>query len=134
VGAKSRKIGVVQMAKRLYIIGVFIIFLIISLVNWSSGYTAGEPIPSPTPTAEFKHKEIEQIENAVISEILSNQGEKSGHLVIGVQLESIRVSEDNSYATGWIVRIDPETGEVMPAEPGIFVAKRTDDVWAFFYP
>jgi hypothetical protein len=127
-------IGAIKMKKVYFFILIVFIIIIGNAINWNSGYTAEPPPPVPTSTATHEDQEVEMVRNAVLSKLLTLQDVNVSQLIGGFELENIEITADDSFATGWITRIDPETGEVMPSEPGIFLAENIEEDWKIYLP
>jgi hypothetical protein len=114
--------------------GLLILVIGISAVGWNAGRSAEPPPIEPTPLQESDIQVDEDIRNAVLEEISGSLSYAVSEDGIEIELDNIQLSADGLHAAGWIVRSDTETGDVMPSEPGIFIAERTGDGWVINLP
>ena len=109
---------------------LFIIFTAIFLVLYSISTTAA---PGPPPPSE-NEVEKERIEEAVIKTIDAQREYVLGYLVNDVQISNVQVSQDENLGVIFLEMVDPDTGEVLPTEPGLAFAIRSGNEWQVILP
>ncbi len=77
---------------------------------------------------------IDPAEEAILSAL-----EERGLAVQSIQLVKFDVelqaySQDNSWASAWLLPLHPQTGEPIPSEPGLAFAHRNGDIWNAILP
>jgi len=126
-------------AKNMKSIGVYFFALLILLVFAAPGlffyqrYSAPAPTPTP-PQANLQTDEEAQVEGAIRQALSEQKEEAIAILLYDTQIDQIQISEDRNWATGWLIPLDPETGNVVPAEPGLALVKRENGTWKAFLP
>ncbi|RCK75723.1 MAG: serine protease, subtilase family [Anaerolineae bacterium] len=86
--------------------------------------------PSPTPTSVEA-----QIRLAIIETISRKKGLQPIYELFDTAVEDIRLNVEQDRATAFIVPVDPQTGEVVPTEPGLVILQRTSlGQWEVFLP
>ena len=108
----------------------FIIFTAIFLVVYSISTTAA---PGPPPPSG-NEVEKERIEEAVIKAIDDRREYVLGYLVNDIQISNVQVSQDETMGVIFLEMVDPETGEVLPSEPGLAFAIKTGGEWQIILP
>ena len=88
------------------------------------------PIPTPTPESETSA----QIRQAIEAAVTAQQEFILAYLVNEVQIQQVDVSEDGEWGIGWISIVDSQTGETIPAEPGLAIARNTPSGWEVILP
>jgi murein DD-endopeptidase MepM/ murein hydrolase activator NlpD len=56
------------------------------------------------------------------------------YIVYETQIDRLEISADNRWATAWLTPVDTLTGQVVPAEPGLAVARHEKDGWTAYLP
>ncbi|GAH34008.1 unnamed protein product, partial [marine sediment metagenome] len=108
----------------------FIIFTSIFLILYSVSTTAAPPPPAPSGNEVEK----ERIEEAAIKAINEHREFVLGYLVNDIQISDVQLSEDETTGVIFLEMVDPETGELLPSEPGLAFAIRTGDEWQVILP
>jgi murein DD-endopeptidase MepM/ murein hydrolase activator NlpD len=80
------------------------------------------PAPSPTPTGQANLADEAKILEAIQERISAESRNVLGYLVYNEQIDNVQISQDGDHATAWILLADPQTGEVLPIEPGLVLA------------
>jgi murein DD-endopeptidase MepM/ murein hydrolase activator NlpD len=88
----------------------------------------------PTPTPGPDGGEVDRVEAAVLAAVQGQQERILGFLVNDVQIESTQLSADQAFAASLLVMVDPESGAVLPAEPGLALAQRAGETWQVTLP
>ncbi len=52
-----------------------------------------------------------------------------GFMIYDIEVDSISISADGSWAIAWLNYLNPRTGEVIPTEPGMALANQVDGEW-----
>ena len=117
------------MNRKLVII-FFLIFSSIFIVVYSISTNAAPPPPTP-PTDEIEREIIEQV---VMNAVDRQREYVLGYLVNDVQVADVQVSQDKSWGVVYLEMIDPNTGELLPSEPGLAFAQWTGSDWVVTLP
>ena len=111
------------------LLGIFVFHL-----SASAELPAAPFPPTPTPAPEGV-EELDRIQTAVENAIAAESENVLSFLVNHEQVENIEISPDGDTAIAWIVLKDPETGEILPIEPGLaFAVKDPDTGWSVILP
>ena len=117
------------MNRKLVII-FFLIFSSIFIVVYSISTNAAPPPPTP-PAGENERELIEQV---VLNAVDGQREYVLGYLVNDVQVADVQVSQDKSWGVVYLEMIDPNTGELLPSEPGLAFARWDGSDWAVTLP
>jgi hypothetical protein len=109
---------------------VFISLFLFSLPSASSTALMAEPKPSPVVSQVVQ----DQIESAVLDAIAVSKQYIQGGLVTNLQVTEIKVSQDQQWATAWVVYYDPQIQAVLPTEPALAVLQLVNGEWKVFLP
>jgi murein DD-endopeptidase MepM/ murein hydrolase activator NlpD len=82
------------------------------------------PPPFPSPTSQANSEDETEILEAIQQRISAESRNVLGYLVYNEQIDNLQISEDGDHASAWILLVDPQTGEVLPIEPGLVLAYR----------
>jgi hypothetical protein len=115
---------------RKLVILLFLIFTSIFIALYSISTTAAPP--SPTPPAN--DKEVEMIERAVWDAIERHREFVLGFLVNDVQITDVQISQDGNWGVVYLQMVDPQTGELLPSEPGLAFARWNGSDWEITLP
>jgi murein DD-endopeptidase MepM/ murein hydrolase activator NlpD len=88
------------------------------------------PAPGEPPEAD----ETEKIEAAIQQALRGDPQMLLTTLVYETQVSDIAVSTDEGWATALLYPVDPETGQVVAAEPGLAVLKKVEGYWTAVLP
>jgi murein DD-endopeptidase MepM/ murein hydrolase activator NlpD len=95
-------------------------------------------ISSPGLTENPLEQSIEALqlafENEVLHQVEDNKEYGLGYLVYQTGLDRVRLTRDGQFASAWLVPENPQTGEPIPAEPGLALAQRVDGEWQVYLP
>lgn len=105
--------------------------VLILLINSLQSQAASLPQKS-TPTSP--DEDIVAIEQAILEAISDQRETVLAYVVNEVRVAETRISEDDKWAASYTVMIDPETGEVIPSEPGLVISLRTNTGWNVAIP
>jgi hypothetical protein len=112
----------------LVIVTVFICLFIYFLPTASSSALAAEPAPSSVNQQLID----DQIKQAILVAIKSNNSYVQSGLVTNLQVTEIHISKDQQWATAWVVYYDSQIEALIPTEPGLAVAHYLKDRWQVF--
>ncbi len=115
---------------RKLVIVFFLIFFSIFIIVYSISTNAAPP--PPTPSSDEGEKEA--IEQAVLNSIDGQREFVLGYLVNDVRVSEVQLSQDGSWGVVYLEMIDPDTGEVLPTEPGLAFARWTGSDWEITLP
>jgi hypothetical protein len=76
----------------------------------------------PTSTSEAN----EQVKQAILDVVTRQQENILAFLVNEVQVQQVDVSEDGDWAIGWLTMASAQTGDPVPTEPGLVIARKND--------
>ena len=108
----------------------FIIFTSIFLIVYSISTTAAPPPPEPGEN-EIEKQRIKQ---ALTQAIDSQREYVIAYLINDVQITSVDLSDDETSGVIYLELVDPETGEVLPTEPGLAFAVKSGSEWQIILP
>ncbi len=111
-------------------ITVIVCLFIFSLPTASSSALYAEPKPSSGDTQVLE----DQIEQAVIDAIAASKNYVQSGLASDLQVTDIKISQDEQWATAWVVYYDPQTQSVVPIEPGLAITHLTNGQWTVLLP
>ncbi len=115
---------------RKLVIVFFLIFSSIFVVVYSISTNAAPP--PPTPSADEIDREL--IGQAVLNAVDEQREFVLGYLVNDVQIADIQVSQDDSWGIVYLEMTDPQTGELLPSEPGLAFARWNGSDWEITLP
>ncbi len=109
-------------------------FLIVSLmfVCLVPGSLVGQPASPPPP--EATPQVLSPLEEAITQAAEANLQTIYPVPVFDVRVENIQLSEDGTFASAWLVAVNPETGEPVPSEPGLVFASWDGERWIVTLP
>ncbi len=109
------------------------VFIVLIPSRNSQAALPSTPTPSPSPPPELQAIQT-QLEQKIQEAIAREREFVLGLLVNHVQTENLVISKDYTWASAWIVLTDPETGEVLPGEPGLILAHYDGSEWKVALP
>ncbi|MFC1923020.1 peptidoglycan DD-metalloendopeptidase family protein [Chloroflexota bacterium] len=116
--------------QRKLVVVLFLIFSSIYFVLFAISTTAAPVIPTKSPIEEEKDK----IEQAILDAVQGEREYVLGYLVHDIQVAEVQISEDGTWGIAYLEMIDPQTGEVLPTEPGLAIARRVGADWQVTLP
>jgi murein DD-endopeptidase MepM/ murein hydrolase activator NlpD len=132
---------------RLLIAITFIVGLAIgSYLHMRPAFTRGDfprllyaAFAAPTSSTPTPYKEDYSLEEMEVGKAINAAINKQSELVLAnllydIQAEDIRISEDDVYATAWLIMRDLENGEPLPTEPGLAFALQEKGNWRAVLP
>ena len=103
----------------------------ITLVALASSNVAPAP-PTPTPSPEESEKE--EVELAVLEAFIAQREYVLGFLVYDLGIENVVFAEDRTWSIASLTLVDPQSGQVVPAEPGLAIIRRQGAKWKATLP
>ncbi|MEJ2599036.1 MAG: M23 family metallopeptidase, partial [Anaerolineales bacterium] len=94
--------------------------------------------PSPTP-APFQAQAgldgtDEDVLKAIQAAIQLRRAAIPTYEIYATQIDHLRVDSGQGWASAWLNPVDPQTGRVVPAEPGLALARYQDGKWQAILP
>ena len=94
-------------------------------------YLQAAPPPPEKPDLNLLATTAQQ----AIAEAVSMQSARSlGFMIYDTQVESVKVAQDGQWGTGLLVAYDPQTGQLIPTEPGLAITRQSGDSWEVYFP
>jgi murein DD-endopeptidase MepM/ murein hydrolase activator NlpD len=87
-----------------------------------------------TPVPGAQAEEEARIEQAIRQAIDKYKPTIPVFQLFETRIENIRLSEDGNWATAQLSPVDPQTGEVIPTEPGLVIARKEKGDWQVVMP
>ena len=84
------------------------------------------------PTEENQQDISIQIENSILEAIANNSQYIQGDIVSNIRVTDIEISQDQLWATAWVVNYDSQIEALLPTEPALAVAHYVEDEWQVF--
>jgi murein DD-endopeptidase MepM/ murein hydrolase activator NlpD len=112
---------------------LFLIILLLLIPGWWL-LIRNSPEKSMPLTSTATPQRFVEIEQAIRQAI---EIEKLGHpayVLLETHIDNIQLSQDNQWATAWLIPIDPENGQIIPTEPGLAIVQRQKDSWRAYLP
>ena len=109
---------------------VFICLFIFSIPTASSSALIAEPEPTTVNVQGID----DQIEQAIFEAIASNNNYVQGSMVTNLQVTEIQISQDQQWATAWVVYYDPQIEALLPTEPALTVSHFLNGGWQVYLP
>ena len=121
--------------KILALISFALLLLILVFRSYIYEILAASPGSSIPSTALSRTEEEKQkIKEAIQREIIAQREEALALLLYDTEIENIGISQDGSWAIGWLIPVDPETRQVVSTEPGMAIVRREVETWKAFLP
>jgi hypothetical protein len=96
------------------------------------GSLVGQPASPPPP--EATPQVLSPLEEAITQAAEANLQTIYPVPVFDVRVENVQLSEDGTFASAWLVAVNPETGEPVPSEPGLVFANWDGERWIVTLP
>ena len=96
--------------------------------SYSPGTLAG-PVKN-----EINQEVPEQIEQAILQAIATNEKYIQGEMVTNLQVTEVEISQDQLWATAWVVYYDSQIGAIIPTEPALAVTRYVNGYWQVYLP
>ncbi len=95
---------------------------------------AASSVMSAEPTMIDEQTITDQIEQAVLEAVAGNSRYIQGEMVCSLQVTDIQISQDQQWATAWVVYYDAQIDAILPTEPALAIAHNVNGVWEVFLP
>lgn len=95
---------------------------------------AADTTGTPTPLAQQQSAEELQVRTVIQQALADRSKMVLAYLMYDVQVEDLRITKDESYATAWLVMRQVDSGEPLPNEPGIAFVLRERGGWRAVLP
>ncbi len=116
------------------IIGIlFLVVFLLSACYRPSPSVLNMPAASATPQPDSP-QELAIVEQVVQAAIDLDRETTLAFITAETSIENIDISSDGMWAIGWLIPIDPETGEPAPIEPGLVLMQKVLDDWQVWLP
>ena len=106
--------------------------MLLLIVRWAS--QPGEQTLSPSAWMQVVSGEEAAVRQAVETAIAENKATALPLLIYDTRVDNITISADGQWATAWLTPLDPQSGEAVPLEPGLAIARKENDVWKAYLP
>lgn len=115
-----------NMQRYLLPVTVLAVLLALSLSVWAEVPAAPEEItPTPLPPIQPQLGEETDTLLAAIEDAIATENEDSlAYMLHDEEVEDLEISSDGNHAIAWLVFKDPESGEILPTEPGLVLARK----------
>jgi murein DD-endopeptidase MepM/ murein hydrolase activator NlpD len=96
------------------------------------------PAPPPTPGSLQTPSDLDGTEQAVIEALQAainlQKTAVPAYEIYATQIDHLRVDSQLGWASAWLNPLDPQTGQMVPAEPGLALARYVDGQWQALLP
>ena len=92
------------------------------------------PMAEPPPSVKNQQEISDQIKQAILEAIASNNRYIQGGMVTNLQVTDVKTSRDQLWATAWVVYYDSTIEALIPSEPALAVTHFVDDHWQVYLP
>ncbi len=108
-------------------------FILVSIFLLGRSFYFENVLAAPPPPERFREV-YRQIEQAVLQEALGFRSQSTSVPFYNVEIEKIVVSEEERWASAWLAFTHPQTGEIIPTEPVIAIARWNGYDWDITFP
>lgn len=122
-----------KLIHRIWIGGTLLCLLVTFGAFYLLNRSTAAPQP-PTPEVDQNRARVQEVEQAVEAAIETQAQIEPVFLLYENQVEDVQISDDGLWARAWMTPIDPETGEPVPTEPGLVLARRENEGWKVILP
>ena len=121
---------------KILLIGLFFMPGLLLISNLASGAPLDvNPNRShPKSATPDPATEIQGQIDTMIQEAIEREETVLGYWIYDIQIDNFQLSADGTWASARIIFLDPETGKVIPTEPGLVIAERSATGWQVFLP
>lgn len=111
-----------------YIIAIAVLIGFLALnPSVSAEMTTAPDVTTPTPPPPEQlqlSEETDRVFSAIEDAIAAENETILAYIVHDEQVEGIEISSDGVHAIAWLVFKDPDSGEILPTEPGLVLARK----------
>ncbi len=104
--------------------------LILSIPTISSTALSAEP----KPTFPDSQVTVNQVGQAISSTVSTHPAYVESGILSSLQVTDVKLSEDQQWATAWVVYYDTQIEAVLPTEPGLALAHLELGAWQVYLP
>jgi hypothetical protein len=122
------------MKSRIFLSLTVLLFLIAGplwLQPLSSNSAPPEPTYQLTPTPPSLE---DQIRLSIIESLFRKKGIQPVYELFDTAIERVRINPEQDQAIAYLVPLDPQTGEVIPTEPGLAILQYQGNQWEVALP
>lgn len=102
------------------------------LINKITPKSAG---PTPEPIYPYQQAMLEDAVTSAVQAVIDFQAQASPAIFLNeTQIDNVTLSASREWATAWITPLDPDTGQVIPMEPGLVILQLVDGAWKATLP
>ncbi len=112
-----------------WILSLVLIFFYIPVSN--SFFQASYSPPQPETGI---NQNSDRLTQAILDKVHDSQNNVAQVTLYDFQVTNIQISEDGGWATAWLALVHPETGQILPTEPGVVVAQSDHFDWNVILP
>ena len=122
------------MIRKYFLIALFLLLFsqVVGAQNVHGCSSGAESLPSDVSSAGDGIEE--QIRRAVMGEIVARRPQVEREGVLSIQVDDIRLSQDQQQATAWILYYDDTLDIFLPTEPGLAIAHWNGGTWQVTLP
>src|SRR4030067_1099117 len=120
--------------KQKKVIGVVITVLTFLLLLSIPTALSAAPMAEPPPSVKNQQEISDQIKQAILEAIASNNRYIQGGMVTNLQVTDVKTSRDQLWATAWVVYYDSTIEALIPSEPALAVTHFVDDHVQVYLP
>jgi len=117
--------------------------IIIAITIFLAAITAAQHIPTldifPVragidPIEKIQSSEEDDVRRAIEDALVKSSSYFISGISDMIRVDNVTISEDGNWATAWLVLSDPTTGDPLPSEPGLAIAKWDATQWLASLP
>jgi len=108
---------------------ILLLTLIIGVLPITIASGSDELPPPPNNPAE-----IARLESAIQDSMGAERDSILALTAPDIQVANLAISQDGNWGVGWLIPIDPHTGEPAPIEPGVVITRRERGEWQVWHP
>ena len=122
--------------KRFFVPFLILISSSILFLASSTGLTISpaKPIAKTSPSPDIEEQMRIEVEKAIYDKIAVESEHILGFMVSNEEVIGITFSADYAWSSAYLVLNDPITGETLPTEPGLTLARQTSSGWQAILP
>lgn len=118
---------------RQILIGATIFIVLVAVAGGFLRRSIAAPV-TPTPSVHPQAEAIQQVEESIQQAIRFQVESLPVFFLYENRVEDVRISADGNWAIAWLTPLDPDTGEVVPTEPGLVIAQKVRSEWQVYLP
>ena len=116
------------------VIGMVVaLIIIIFAFSIPTAFSIGQQA-EPLPTDENQEEITVEVEQAILDAIAINSNYLQGGMAANLQVTEVNISQDQIWATAWVVYYDPQIEAILPTEPALVVTHNVDNAWQVIFP